>query len=256
LKDGLISDPRLCDFQPKRDLAGCHDCFSAAEIPTLEKIYGEVRVKERRLAPAWPVGSEIAGPNGVAGWNGWILRDGSLGQGARYAESALRYMVFGKFMPDYELSQFNFERDTQQFERHAAMLSATDPDLSRFRDRGGKLLMYFGWADPALNPVLAIEYYEKVIQQMGPGTSQFFKFYLMPGVFHCSGGVGPACFDPLAPVIHWVEEGKAPEALMATQVENGRTVRARPLCPYPQMARYKGQGPPEEAANFACAQLR
>jgi feruloyl esterase len=255
LKDGLIGDPRLCNFEPRGDLAACQGCFTDAEIETLEKLYREVRNNAKRLAPAWPVGAEIAGPNGVSGWDGWILRDGSIGQGARYAESALRYYVFGKFLPDYHLTGFNFDRDAAHMERHVA-LSATDTDLAAFRDRGGKLLMYFGWADPALNPMLAVEYYDQVQQSLGPGTADFFRFYLMPGVFHCAGGVGPASFDPLAAVIGWVEGGRAPEALIASREEGGKVLRTRPLCPHPQVARYKGQGSSDEASSFTCSPPR
>ncbi len=112
--------------------------------------------------------------------------------------------------------------------------------------------MYFGWADPALNPLMGIEYYEEVTRNMGANTKDFFKLYLLPGVFHCSGGVGPACFDPLAQVIPWVEQGKAPGPIVAQQIENGKVQRTRPLCPYPEMAKYQGQGDPNQAQSFQC----
>jgi hypothetical protein len=114
-------------------------------------------------------------------------------------------------------------------------MSATNPDLTRFRARGGKILMYFGWADPALNPLMGIQYYEDVQRKMGPATRDFFRLYMMPGVFHCGGGTGPACFDPVANLIPWVEQDKAPERIVAAQMEGSRSVRTRPICPYPQV---------------------
>jgi feruloyl esterase len=258
LEDHLIADPRQCDFKPARDLPICSsgdaaDCFTEGQVKTLETIYADVVLNGRHVAPGWPVGAEIAGPNGRSGWDGWIMRDGELSQSAQYAESALRYMIFPKPDPTYEMTRFNLERDAHLFNEVGKLMNATDPDLSRFRDRGGKILMYMGWADPALNPLMGVGYYEDVLRQMGPSTREFFKLYMMPGVFHCNGGVGPACFDPLARVISWVEKGKAPEAIVAQQVEGGKVSRTRPLCPYPQAARYQGQGSPDDAANFRCA---
>jgi feruloyl esterase len=257
LKDGLITDPRRCDFQPARDLPVCSagdaaDCFTAPQIHTLETIYAEVVLNGKPVTPGWPVGAEITA-NGKSGWDGWIMREHGLGQAAEYAESAVRYMIFPKPDPSYPLAQFNLERDAHFFDESGRLINATDPDLTRFRARGGRVLMYVGWADPALNPLLAVEYYEQVVRQMGPETREFFKLYMMPGVFHCSGGVGPACFDPLAQVIPWVEQGKAPGSLVAAQVQGGKVLRTRPLCPYPEVAKYKGQGSADEAANFRCA---
>jgi len=258
LKDGLIGDPRRCDFQPARDLPVCAsgdgaDCFTAAQIKTLETIYGDVVLNGRRVAQGWPVGAEIAGPNGRSGWDGWILKDGGLSQSAEYAESALRYMIFPQPDPAYELTRFNLEREAHLFDEPGKLIGATDPDLSRFRDHGGKILMYMGWADPALNPLMGVQYYESVLRRMGPSARDFFKLYMLPGVFHCSGGVGPACFDPLARVIPWVEQGQAPGAIVASQVEGGKVLRTRPLCPYPQAAAYQGRGSIDDAANFRCA---
>jgi len=125
-------------------------------------------------------------------------------------------------------------------------------DLARFHQRGGKLLMYTGWADPAVNPYIALDYCEALVKRMGATTREFFRLYLMPGVFHCGGGVGPSCFDPLSVVIAWVEQSRAPQALVVSQPQDGKTVRTRLLCPEPQVARYRGQGDPNDATNFVC----
>jgi len=258
VKDGLVDNPPQCDFQASRDLPLCSagdapDCFTAAQVKALETIYSDVVLNGKRAAPGFPVGGEIVGPSGRSGWDGWIVREGQLSQSALFAESALRYTVFPKPDPSYDLSRFNLESDAHLFDALGKLINATDSDLTRFRERGGKILMYFGWADPALNPLTGIEYYQDVLRRMGASTRDFFRLYMMPGVFHCSGGVGPACFDPLAKVIPWVEQGKAPEAITALQLEGGKVLRSRPLCPYPQVARYQGQGSKDDAGNFRCS---
>ncbi len=261
LKDGLITDPRACDFRPARDLPVCDAadtaaCFTQGQIKTLENMYGDLVLNGKRVMYGWPVGAEVQGPNGTSGWDGWLVRANGLSQSATYAESALRYMLFPKPDPNYDMAKFNLERDAHLFNEIGRMMNATDPDLSRFRSHGGKILMYFGWADPALNPLMGIGYYESVLKHMGPGTHDFFELYMMPGVFHCSGGVGPATFDPLTKIVPWVEKGTKPGIINASQVERGKTVRTRPLCPYPQAAKYTGQGSPDEASSFQCASPR
>jgi feruloyl esterase len=100
---------------------------------------------------------------------------------------------------------------------------------------------------------MGVEYYEAVARQMGPATQDFFRLFMLPGVFHCSGGVGCASFDRLTAIIDWVENGRAPDVLTASRVEQDKVLRTRPLCPYPQVAKYKGSGSIDDAANFVCA---
>ena len=140
----------------------------------------------------------------------------------------------------------------QMAELHQIM-DANDPDLSAFRRRGGKLLMYFGWADPQLNPRMGVEYYEQVMEKMGDSTGDFFRLFMVPGMFHCGGGIGTSVFDAATPVVNWVEGGTAPARIEASRVVLGKVVRTRPLCAYPQVARYKGSGSIDDAANFSCA---
>ena len=257
LKDGLIDDPRRCGFQPSRDLPKCDGadqpgCFTAGQIAALEKIYGDVVSQGKRIFPGWPVGAEIAGPNGRSGWDPWIVSDAGPTTDTAFSETFFRYLAFGKPDPTYDLSQFNLDRDPPRLEAIHQILDATDPDLSRFRERGGKILMYFGWADPALNPLMGVEYYEQVSQRMGAATGDFFRLFMVPGMFHCNGGVGADTFDKLGPLTGWVENGTVPDAIPASRVVAGKVVRTRPLCAYPEAARYKGSGSPDDAANFAC----
>jgi feruloyl esterase len=271
LKDGLIDDPRRCDFRPARDLpkcaegadntannaannsAGNSDCFTTAQIGTLETIYGDVHGNGKRLFPGWPVGAEVIGPNGRSGWDNWIINEkGQPTISVNFAESFFRYLAFPEKNPKYELSSFNFEKDPPRLEWIHNILDATDPDLSRFKARGGKLLMYFGWADQALNAQMGVDYYESVLARMGATTTGFFRLFMVPGMFHCGGGVGCGSFDKLTPLMQWVEQGTAPERIIGSRMVNGKAVRTRPLCPYPQTAKYKGAGSIDEADSFAC----
>ncbi len=259
LKDGLIDDPRRCGFQPSRDLPKCAegadnvDCFTAAQIGALEKIYGDVMSQGKRIFPGWPVGAEIAGPNGRSGWDNWIINEkGQPTISVNFARSFFGYMAFPEKNPQYDLARFDFEKDPARLEWIRSVLDATDPDLSRFKERGGKLLMYYGWADQALNAQMGVDYYESALSRMGSSTTGFFRFFMVPGMFHCGGGVGCGVFDKLTPVMQWVEQGVAPERIVGSRIVDGKTVRTRPLCPYPQVAKYKGAGSVDDAANFTC----
>lgn len=260
LKDGLIDDPRRCDFQPSRDLPRCaggtetDKCFTDAQIGALEKIYGDIMSEGKRFFPGWPVGAEVVAANGRSGWDEWIVREGKEKTISHsFAESFFRYMAFPRKNEAVELSAFDVNSVVPRLTWIHTILDATDPDLTRFRDRQGKLLMYFGWADQSLNPKMGIEYYESALQKMGANTRDFFRLFMQPGVFHCGGGVGPGSFEPLPIVVEWVEQGKAPDAITAARIVEGKTLRTRPLCPYPQTAKYKGSGSIDEAENFRCA---
>ncbi len=260
LTDGLIDDPRRCAFQPARDLPACAadadgpDCFTVAQIKALEKIYGGVVRHGKQFFPGQPVGAEILapGPKGArSGWDGWIVRDNAPTTAVMFSESFLRYMAFGRPDPSYDWRQLNFETDPDRMEWIHGVLDATDPNLSRFRARGSKILMYFGWADPALNPLMGIGYYQDVVERMGPSTTDFFRLFMVPGMFHCGGGVGPSNFDALSPLVQWVEKGVAPESIVGSRMVDGKAVRTRPLCPYPQVAKHQG-GSMDDATSFAC----
>lgn len=259
VKDGLIDDPRSCDFKPARDLPKCSGtddapgCFTTAQIATLEAIYGDVMSGAKRFFPGWPLGAEIAGPNGRSGWDNWLISEtGQPTISHRFGETFFRYLAFPEKNPNYELSSFNFEKDPARLESIHNLLDATDPDLTRFKNRNAKLLMYFGWADPALNALMGVDYYESVTERMGPSTTDFFRLFMVPGMFHCGGGVGCGTFDKLSPLIEWVEKSAIPERIVASQQVAGKTSRTRPLCPYPQVARYKGSGSVDDAQNFVC----
>jgi feruloyl esterase len=198
-------------------------------METLEKIYGGAISNGKRFFPGWPVGAEIAGANGRSGWDPWIVREGDRTISVTFAESFFRRMGFPERDPNYNLSRFDFDRDPARLEWIHNVLDATDADLSRFRSRGGKALMYYGWADPALNPLMGVEYYEAVLGRMGPGSTDFYRLFMVPGMFHCAGGVGTSTFDAVTPLITWVEKGVAPDRILASRLMDQKTIRQKNL---------------------------
>jgi feruloyl esterase len=258
--DGLITDPRTCGFDPDRDIPRCgggvagDSCLTEAEIASVKAVLGDLIVGGRRRFPGFPISAEAAAPTGNGlrtGWDPWIIRTGQPTIAFTFMESFFKHMATPGTEIDWK--SFEAERDMPKLDAIGSLLNATDPDLSAFRARKGRILMWYGWADPALNPRMGLEYYEQVAQTMGARTPDFFRLFMMPGVFHCSGGVGPDRVDTITPLVAWVERGIAPDMLMASQRAGEKTTRTRPLCPHPQIATYKGQGSTDAAASFVCA---
>jgi len=178
-----------------------------------------------------------------------------------YTEPFFKYMAFEVPDPAYDWRTFDFDNDRSQVEWLRPIIDATDPDLRRFRDRGGKILMYFGWADPTLSPLRGVNYYEAVLDEMGPSTTDFFRLFMIPGMLHCGGGPGPNEFPyegerraSLTDYLEaWVEEGVPPAQLTGMRAdEQMRVLWTRPICQYPRVARYTGRGDSNDAANFEC----
>ena len=264
LKDGLIDDPRKCSFDPARDVPACSqggdapDCLTPAQAATVKKIYSGPVSNGKALFPGFMLSSEAVNttPNGTvaSGWVGAIVpaQPGAKPADFNLAEGVMRYLILDPPQPEYDTLKFDFDRDAKIIERWSKLADAKDADLSKFRQSGGKLIMTYGWADQILQPLMGINYYEAVVAKNGKDTTDFVRLFMLPGMAHCADGVGPDRNDAVTAVIDWVEKGKAPDQLIASKVANGQVVRTRPLCPYPQVARYKGQGSIDEAANFSC----
>lgn len=262
LVDGLIEDPRRCDFDPLRDLPTCandvdgKDCFTTGQIRALNVIYSGPKSGGKRIFFGQPAGAEITAPGpggGASIWANWIIAPSGRSISYSFAETFFRYLAFPKPDPNYEFKTFNFETDVARLQPISNILDARNADLSRFKARGGKIVMYFGWADTALNPLMGVDYYEKVSARFGASTMDFFRLFMVPGMAHCRGGVGTDQCDAFTALVEWVEKGAAPNQIVASQSKDGKTVRSRPLCPYPQVAKYNGTGNPNDAQSFACA---
>jgi feruloyl esterase len=160
--------------------------------------------------------------------------------------------VFDPPQPDWDYRDFDFDNDVEQLDRWSHLADATDIDMRAFRENGGKLIMTYGWGDQILQPMMGLDYYEKAVTANGPDGENFMRLFMVPGMSHCAGGIGPDQNDAITAVIDWVEAGTAPDLIEARKIENGEVVRSRPLCPYPEVARYDGSGSIDTASNFQC----
>jgi feruloyl esterase len=244
VKDGVLENPKACTFDPA--VLACkgtpdNSCLTPPEVDTVKALYASpANPKSKRLIPGLAVGSESS----------WT----DLGWSAAARGTGLDLMRFVVNDPQWTVAQFNFDADVVRAEEKAGIMNALDPNLKPFFDRGGKVIQYHGWNDPQISPLNSTQYYDSVVKAMGGAgrLSSNYRLFMVPGMAHCGGGTGTATFDMLTALEQWVEGKKAPESIPASKVQNGATVRTRPLCAYPQVATYKGSGSTDDAANFVC----
>jgi feruloyl esterase len=257
LKDGIIDDPRRCHFDPAKlqcrngDAAGSSqvECLTPPQVDAVRKMYEGTKSPRtgELIYTGWPRGSEGFGESAIEGWGQYVMNPAE-----PMRVGFFRYFLFHD--PNWDYRTVDLDRDLAYAEQKLPFMAAVDRDMTPFRKRGGKLLMYTGWSDPVVPPQDTVGYYENVVKAMGglDKTREFYRFFIAPGMGHCRGGPGPSEFDMLAALEQWVEKGVAPDRIVAAHVVNGKTDRTRPLCLYPQVARYKGTGSTDDAANFAC----
>jgi hypothetical protein len=253
VKDNVIENPAACRFDPAVMLCKDGDnatCLTAPQVTALKKVYAAtLTTTGETLMPGYSPGGEAE----PGGWAGWIT-GAAPRQSAMYGFSAqfFSHMVFDN--PSWDFKAFTLDRDWRAArEKVGRDLDADSPDLRGFRARGGKLILYHGWGDAAIPAQSTIDYYQKVNETMGRSeTTSFVRLYMVPGMQHCGGGAGPNTFDSIGALERWVERGEAPASMIASHSTGGRVDRTRPLCPYPQVAKYRGTGSIDDAANFAC----
>jgi feruloyl esterase len=253
LKDGLVDDPRRCTFDPARLVCkpGADDttCLTPAQAEAISKVYDGAKNPRtgEQIYTGWPRGSEAFGESPIASWRQYLT---DVPEPARIG--LFRYFLFHD--PNWDVRTLDYDRDLAYAEDRLPHLPAVARDLSPFKKRGNKLLMYGGWMDPVVPPQDTAAYYESVARVMGgyDKTRDFFRLFMAPGMGHCAGGPGPNQFDALTALEQWVEKGVAPDVLSASHSTNGKIDRTRPLCPYPQVARYKGTGSIDDEASFTC----
>jgi hypothetical protein len=246
--DGLIEDPRACTVDIG-SLTGLTDAQKAA----LKTVYAETRNKDGVIYPAQPVGGEGADANGWAQWivGGAAPLPGQTAPSARFAFGTEMYKYFVFNDPSWDYTRYEFSKYKKDTALAASFLNATSPNLDAFKARGGKLILWHGWSDPALTALGSIRYVEQV-QARDAKSGEYLRMFLMPGVLHCNGGPGPDTADWTSAIDEWVESGKAPARVVAKKMSAGAVTRTRPLCAYPQKAAYKGSGSIDEADSFAC----
>jgi len=284
LKDGLVSSPLACHFDPAVLAckgADAKDCLTSAQLETLKMLYSgptNPRTGEQLFPGLIATGTEGMPMN----WPVWVLGM-SAGQSAQagFGASYFRDVVFER--PDWLLRSMDFDRDVRISDQKVApLIDATNPDLRSFRAHGGKLLQYHGWSDSAIVASSSIQYYQAVQSFLTTApdprsppkpVEDFYRLFMVPGMSHCSGGVGPVHFgndasdfgtapastdperDVFAALVRWVERGVAPDHIIGSgpsPLDASKTL-TRPLCPYPQQARYTGTGDVNDAGNFECA---
>jgi tannase/feruloyl esterase len=250
VKDGVLNDPRQCDFDPAKLQcsagSGSGQCLSGEQVTALREIY-EGAKSPRTGAAIHPT----LVPGGELTWQ-IVTATGLVPIPYDYFGRA----VFGN--PSWDWRKFDFDKDVALAnQKTGAVLNAIDPDLGKFRGQGGKLLLYHGWSDQVIFPEGSINYQQSVADKLVPGkgvagVQDFFRLFMVPGMAHCRGGSGTDRFDAQSAIEAWVERGTAPASLAASRVESGNVTRTRPLCPYPQVAKYDGSGDTNDAANFTC----
>jgi hypothetical protein len=251
--DGVLTDPRTCSYNPVNDAslsrASCtssdNTCLTPGEASAIEKIWtGPVNASGKAL---WVGIERGAALNGLAGPTPFAI-----------AVAQPRYWVY--FDPSWDwttLTYANYEAFFKDTMRQVnPMMASENPDLTAFRNLGGKLVTWQGFADQLIMPEGSIAYYDAATNFMGGGyaqTQQFFRHFTAPGVAHCGGGNGPQPQNLFQAVVNWVEQGTAPDTILASKPLAGGATQTRPLCPYPALAKYVGSGSTDDAANFVCS---
>ncbi|OFW17165.1 MAG: hypothetical protein A3H29_01225 [Acidobacteria bacterium RIFCSPLOWO2_02_FULL_67_21] len=244
--DGVLENPKACAFDPAVLQCTAGDgaaCLTPAQVASTRAMYAPLahaRSKDR-LFPGLSPGSEL----------GWTTFAGP--EPFEIARQMYEFMVFND--PEWNFKALNFDSDMDRVRTiEAGVIDARDPNLAPFAARGGKLIQYHGWADPQIPALSSVEYYESVVKTRG-GTGRVhdaYRLFMVPGMGHCGGGSGTSTFDMLGALERWVEQRQPPDRIPAARILKGVTDRTRPLCPYPQVARYTGTGNTDDAANFSC----
>ncbi len=257
VRDGILENPEACTFKlsslpPCANDAVADGCVTRAQRAALTAFTTPMTAGTLRH-PGWPFGDE-ADPDGWATWitgpvaNLLEMIAAPTLQGG-FATQFFKYFVYGD--STWRYTNYDLARAGRDGAKIAAVVSATNPDLSAFRARGGKLLLVHGWSDPALSARSTIEYF-KAVTARTPQASSFTRLFMMPGVLHCGGGSGCDDVDWTVLIRRWVEQGDAPSRILARKLSGTQVVRTHPLCAYPMTARYNGIGSPDDAAAFTC----
>jgi feruloyl esterase len=248
VRDGLINNPRACKFDPSVLLCKGGDgpsCLTPPQLDAVKRAYATTKTKSgESVFPGKEPGSEYQ-------WMAFL--GGRQAPGVSVGSFQVAYNN-----ADWDAKGFDVDRDLKIVDdKVGTIINAVNPDLSAFKAHGGKLLLYHGWNDTAISPGNTINYYESVLKSMGgkSGGKQlddFVRLYMAPGMQHCGGGPGPNQINYMAIMERWRESNQTPASIEAIHVANNRVDMTRPLCPYPQVATYKGSGSVNDAGNFAC----
>jgi feruloyl esterase len=243
IKDGLLNDPRTCSFDVATlacKAGDAEDCLTAAQVAQAKRAYATTKTASGDMVfPGKDPGSET-------GWGGFV--GGAQAPGVSVGSFQVAYGD-----ANWDARTFDIDRDLKVVdEKVGTPVNAINPDLRAFKARGGKLLLYHGWNDTAISAGNTINYYNNVLTKMGKSQDEWIRLFMAPGMQHCGNGPGPNQVNWMAVLERWRESGTAPDRIEASRVTNNRVDMTRPLCPYPQVAQYKGVGSTNDAANFVC----
>jgi len=245
LKDGLISNPMACQFEPAAiECTGGVDnasCLTRPQVMAARMIYGSVYDGSgKEISTGLEPGSEMH----------WGSVSGKTPHPMYY--DLLRFIVFQD--PKWDYRTLDIAKDLERARTaDNGILGATSTNLTPFVSRGGKMLVYHGWEDQNIPPRSSVDYRNRLVTAMGREVEHSVRLFMVPGMGHCGGGSGPNQFDMIAALEQWREQGRAPASVLASRVEDGKVTRTRPLCPFPQVPKYKGTGSIDSAENFTCA---
>jgi feruloyl esterase len=274
VKDGLVEDPQRCHFDPSVLLCKENDnskCLTAEQVETVRKLYAGPRNPRtgKQIFPGHEPGAEAF----ITDWPEMIIGSAP-GEGWEFPVGNMFFADFVFANPAWKFRAFNFDGDVALTdEKLSPILNSTSPDLREFRNRGGKLIQYHGWADSVIAPRSSTGYYESVVRKMGGSarTESFYRLFMVPGMSHCAYGPGPNSFggilqyglphddpddDIVDALMRWVEHGVAPDKIVATKFKDDDSSKGilmtRPLCPFPAKAAWTRNGSTDDAANFVC----
>ncbi len=246
VRDGVLENPGKCNFDYSKLLCKAGDnaeCLTKGQVESAKAMTSPLKDPKTGKAlfePHLMPGAEL----------GWATLGGLQPLGP--ASTAMKNIVFKDPNWDYHTMNISTDVDRADKSDNAVMYSG-DPNLKPFFDRGGKLLMYHGWSDPQVSPMLSITYYNNVLKAVGKEkAANSIALFLAPGVNHCQGGPGTDTFDKVKAMDEWVAQGKKPAQIIASHLTNGQIDKTRPLCPFGQVAKYKGTGSTNDASNFSC----
>ncbi len=245
LKDGVVQDPPSAHFDLSK-VPGLTD----PQRKAVAAIYAGARNDKGPIYPGYTPGAECDPDQWIAwivGPSPWLVKDHAPDLMFAFGTQIFKYLVFNN--PDWNYANYdlsNFGSDTRLA---ASYLNATNVNLSGFKGRKGKLILWHGWADPALPPQATIDYYRH-LQARDPNASEYCRLFMVPGCLHCGGGPGATEVDWLSVIVEWVEHGTAPERVIASKSGHGKIEMRRPLYSYPTTVIYKGSGDPASADSF------
>jgi feruloyl esterase len=242
VKDGIVSNPESCAFNPATLACTAGDgpgCLTAPQVESVRRVYAGVSTKA----------GEFVYPGSSRGFEAGLR----MPQGTEPLPLHLdMFRYVGRQDPKWSAAAFDLDADLALALKNGGVIEANDPNLAAFKARGGKLLLYHGWADPGPSPANTIDYVSRVERALAGTEENWLRLFLLPGVGHCGGGAGPDQADFVGALERWREAGVAPDRIRASRVNANRVTMTRPLCPYPQIAQYTGVGSTNDAENFVC----